>query len=177
LATSQSGPVTPIISLTTNSTLRIYSDVPQSTAPFIRNGDPAAITVTEYPGRIFTGTVTRRSDALASDTRTMLVEVDLSNKDQALYPGMYTTVKFQVNVSAVAPMVPDDALIFRNGKPFVPVVRNGHLKLAPVNLGYDDGVNVEITDGVSEQDVVAVNVGQSARDGEAVRPIMMTGAP
>jgi len=73
-------------------------------------------------------------------------------------------------------MVPDDALIFRNGKPFVPVVRNGHLKLAPVNLGYDDGVNVEITEGVTEQDVVAVNVGQSARDGEPVRPIIMTGA-
>jgi membrane fusion protein, multidrug efflux system len=175
-ATTQSGTVTPIISLATNSTLRIYSDVPQSTAPFIRDGDPAAITVTEYPRRIFTGTVTRHSNALTSQTRTMLVEVDLANKDQALYPGMYTTVKFQVNVSAEAPMVPDDALIFRDGKPLVPVVRNGHLKLAPVALGYDDGVNVEITEGVTEQDVVAVNVGQSARDGEPVRPIVMTGA-
>jgi len=174
-ATSQSAPVTPMISMATNSSLRIYSDVPQSTAPFIRDGDPAAITITEYPRRIFTGTVTRHSDALASETTTMLVEVDLPNKDQALYPGMYTTVKFQVNVAAEALMVPDDALIFRNGKPFVPVVRNGHLKLAPVNLGYDDGVNVEITEGVTEQDVVAVNVGQSARDGEAVRPITMTG--
>lgn len=174
-ATTQSGTVTPIISLATNSTLRIYSDVPQSTAPFIRDGDPATITVTEYPRRIFSGTVTRHSNALVSQTRTMLVEVDLSNADQALYPGMYTTVKFQVNVSAEAPMVPDDALIFRDGKPFVPVVRNGHLKLAPVTLGYDDGVNVEITEGVSEQDVVAVNVGQSARDGEPVRPMMMTG--
>jgi len=174
-ATSQSGTVTPIISLATKSSLRIYSDVPQSTAPFIRDGDPATITVTEYPRRIFTGTVTRRSDALASATRTMLVEVDLPNKDEALYPGMYATVKFQVNISAAAPMVPDDALIFRNGKPFVPVVRNGHLKLSPVNLGYDDGVNVEITEGVTDQDVVAVNVGQSARDGEPVRPIIMTG--
>jgi membrane fusion protein, multidrug efflux system len=174
-ATTQSGPVTPIISLATNSSLRIYSDVPQSTAPFIRDGDPATITVTEYPRRLFTGTVTRRSNALATQTRTMLVEVDLPNKDQALYPGMYTTVKFRVNMSAAAPMVPDDALIFRDGKPFVPVVRSGHLKLAPVNLGYDDGVNVEITEGVTEQDVVAVNVGQSAEDGEPVRPILMNG--
>jgi membrane fusion protein (multidrug efflux system) len=175
-ATSQSGTVTPIISMATNSALRIYSDVPQSTAPFIRDGDPAEVTVTEYPRRIFTGTVSRHSDALASQTRTMLVEVDLSNTDQALYPGMYATVKYQVNLTAEAPMVPDDALIFRNGKPFVPLVRNGRLKLAPVDLGYDDGVNVEITQGVREQDLVAVNVGQSARDGEPVRPITMTGA-
>jgi membrane fusion protein, multidrug efflux system len=173
--TSQSGTPTPIVSMATNSALRIYSDVPQSTAPFIRDGDPAAVTVIEYPRRVFTGTVTRHSSALASQTRTMLVEVDLPNKDLALYPGMYTTVKFQVNVSAEAPMVPDDALVFRNGKPFVPVVRNGHLRLAPVDLGYDDGVDVEITDGVTEQDVVAVNVGQSARDGEAVRAITLDG--
>jgi len=175
-ATSQTGTVTPIISMATLSSLRIYSDVPQSTAPFIRNGDPATVTVTEYPQRVFAGTVTRHSNALTSETRTMLVEVDLPNNDQALYPGMYATVKFQVNVAAGAPMVPDDALIFRDGKPFVPVVRNGHLKLAPVNLGYDDGVNVEITAGVTEQDVVAVNVGQSARDGEPVRAITLTSA-
>jgi len=174
-AVSQSAAMTPIISMATNSSLRVYSDVPQSTAPFIRDGDPATVTVTEYPRRAFTGTVTRHANALVSETRTMLVEVDLPNKDQALYPGMYATVKFQVNVSAEAPMVPDDALIFRNGKPFVPIVRNSHLKLAPVNLGYDDGVNVEITEGVTQQDVVAVNVGQSARDGEPVRPITTTG--
>lgn len=175
-ATSQSSAVTPIIAMATNSALRIYSDVPQSSAPFIRDGDPATMTVVEYPRRIFTGTVTRHSDALASQTRTMLVEVDLPNTDHALYPGMYATVKFQVNLSAVAPLVPDDALIFRNGKPFVPLVRSGRLKLAPVDLGYDDGVNVEITQGVTEQDQVAVNVGQSARDGERVRPITMSGA-
>ena len=173
-ATSQSSAARPIIAMATNSTLRVYSDVPQSTAPFIHDGDPATITVTEYPRRVFTGKVTRHSDALTSNTRTMLVEVDLPNQDRALYPGMYATVQFHVNVTSEAPMVPDDALIFRNGKPLVPLVRNGHLKLAPVNLGYDDGVNVEITEGVTEQDVVAVNVGQSAQDGEQVRPITTT---
>jgi RND family efflux transporter MFP subunit len=175
-ATTQSGTVTPIISIATSSSLRIYADVPQSTAPFIRDGDPATVTVTEYPGRVFTGKVSRRSRALTTDTRTMLVEVDLPNNDQALYPGMYATIRFEVKVPAQAPMVPVDALIFRDGKPLVPVVHNGRLRLEPVNLGYDDGVNVEITTGVADDDLVAVNVGQSARDGEPVRPIMMPDA-
>ncbi len=175
-AVSQSATPTPIISMATNSSVRIYSDVPQSAAPFIRDGDPATVTVTEYPRRVFVGTVTRRSDSLTSQTRTMLVEVDLPNTDSALFPGMYATVNFRVNLSVNAPMVPDDALIFRDGKPFVPIVGSGHLKLAPVTLGYDDGVNIEITRGVTEQDWVAVNVGQSARDGEPVRPITMAGA-
>jgi RND family efflux transporter MFP subunit len=172
-ATSQAGAASPIISLATLSPLRIYADVPQSSAPFIRNGDPASITVNEYPQRIFRGTITRHSSALASETRTMLVEVDLPNSDQALYPGMYATIQFNVSVSAGAPTVPDDALIFRGGKPFVPVVRNGHLRLAPVVLGYDDGVNIEITEGVSGSDVVAINVGQAAQDGEPVQPVTL----
>ncbi len=161
----------PIVAMATLSPLRIYSDVPQSTAPFIRDGDPATVTVTEYPGREFKGSVTRHQQALTSATRTMLVEVDLSNEDRALLPGMYATVTFSVSTPVEVPMVPDDALIFRDGKPYVPVVRDSHLKLAEVTLGYDDGINIEITRGISSQDMIALNVGQSARDGERVRTV------
>jgi membrane fusion protein, multidrug efflux system len=161
----------PIIAMATLSQLRIYADVPQSTAPFIHDGDPAEITVTEYPDRKFTGSVTRHPSALTSATRTMLVEVDIANDDQALYPGMYANIELQVRTPAGVPMVPDDALVFRNGKSFVPVVRNNRLRLAEVTLGYDNGINVEIMRGISGEDMVAINVGQSARDGEPVRPI------
>jgi hypothetical protein len=53
----------------------------------------------------------------------------------------------------------------------VPIVRNKHIRLAQVKLGYDDGVNVEIMQGVAGDDWVAVNVGQTARDGEPVRAV------
>ncbi|HKV55912.1 MAG TPA: efflux RND transporter periplasmic adaptor subunit [Candidatus Binataceae bacterium] len=170
-ATQPGVAVTPIIALATLSPLRIYADVPQSAAPFVRDGDQATITVTEYPQRVFKGTVARRSNSLVSETRTMLTEVDLPNLDGALYPGMYATMKFDVNVPRGVPLVPDDALIFRNGMPNVPVVRNGRLKLVPVTLGYDNGVNVEVPEGLSEQDQVAINVGQAAQDGEPVRAV------
>src|SRR5258707_484163 len=141
----------------------------QGIAPFIRNADAATITVTEYPQRTFKGAVARHPEALTSDTRTMLVEVDLANEDRALYPGMYAKLVLVVATPAGVPMVPDDALVFRGGKPYVPVVRAGHLRLAAVTLGYDNGVNVEITEGVSDQDMVALNVGQAASDGEPVQ--------
>jgi RND family efflux transporter MFP subunit len=162
---------TPILALATLSPLRIYADVPQSVAPFLRVGDPATITVTEYPGRVFEGTATRHPQALTSATRTMLVEVDLPNEDGALLPGMYTKLNFHVSAPEGPPLVPDDALVFRNGKPCVALVRDNRLKLAEVTLGYDDGVNVEVTSGVAADDMVALNVGQAARDGEPVQPM------
>ncbi len=169
--TSPSAASTPIVAMATLSPLRVYAAAPQSVAPFIRNGDAATITVTEYPQRTFKGAVARHPEALTSDTRTMLVEVDLANEDRALYPGMYAKLVLVVATPAGVPMVPDDALVFRGGKPYVPVVRGGHLRLAAVTLGYDNGVNVEITEGVSDQDMVALNVGQAASDGEPVQPV------
>jgi RND family efflux transporter MFP subunit len=176
-STTPAGSASPIVALATLNQVRIYADVPESAAPLIHDGDPVEVTVREYPGRVFKGSVTRHPQALTSATRTMLVEVDLPNYDRALYPGMYAEVDFHVSAPPGVPMVPDDALVFRGGKPFVPVVRENRLKLAEVTLGYDDGVNVEITRGVSNQDVVAINVGQSARDGEPVRPMTASEAP
>jgi hypothetical protein len=46
------------------------------------------------------------------------------------------------------------------------------MHLAEVTLGYDDGVNVEVLTGISDGDIVAVNVGQTAHEGEAVQAVM-----
>jgi len=160
-----------IISISRCKPLRVFTYVPQNIAPFIRNGDAAMITAAGYAGQKFTGSVTRHPEALSPDTRTMLVEVDLANENQALYPGMYATAEFTVKMGTGAPMVPDDALVFRDGKVYVPVVRNNQLRLVEVTLGYDNGQTVEVISGVSPSDKVALNVGQAARDGENVQPV------
>ena len=162
----------PILTMATLTPLRIYADVPQSAAPFIKDGDQVVVTVGEYPGRPFPATVTRHPDALDIQTRTMRVEVDLDNHDSALLPGMYAIVALSVATPSAVPMVPDDALIFHGGKVLVPVIRDGRMHLAEVTLGYDNGVNVEVTKGISDNDVVAINVGQSAREGELVQAVM-----
>src|SRR5215469_1847264 len=163
-----------IITIARMAPLRVFAYVPQNIAPFIKDGDPATITAAGYPGQKFTGTITRHPSALSPDTRTMLVEVDLANENEVLYPGMYATAEFTVHTGTGAPMVPDDALVFRDGKVYVPVVRNNQLHLAEVSLGYDNGQSVEIVSGIGANDKVAVNVGQAARDGENVQPVENT---
>ena len=160
-----------IITISRMAPLRVFTYVPQNVAPFIKDGDAATITAIGYTGKNFKGTITRHPEALSPDTRTMLVEVDLPNENDVLYPGMYATAEFTVAMGTGAPMVPDDALIFRDGKVYVPVVRNNQLHLAEVTLGYDNGQTVEVLSGINPNDKVAVNVGQAARDGENVQPV------
>lgn len=170
-ATGATSQTSAILSVARLKPLRIFSYVPQSVTPFIKNGDRATITVNEYPSRNFTGSITRHPEALAADSRTMLVEVDLPNDDHALYPGMYGMAEFTVSIAQGVPLVSDDALIFRNDKVYVPVVRNNRLHLAEATLGYDNGVAVQVTSGVNYNDLVALNVGQAAREGQTVQPV------
>ena len=164
-----------IVDLATLDPLRVYADVPQDLAALVKDGDPASVSVTQYPGRSFSGTVTRHPDALTQDTRTMRVEVDLPNKDAALYPGMYATLTLNVGSSDIAPWVPDDALIFRDGDAYVPVLRKNRIHLARVALGNDDGREVQVASGLSKDDLIAVNVGQGVEEGDPVQPVVLAG--
>jgi RND family efflux transporter MFP subunit len=166
----------PIIAFATIAPLRVYAYVPQSLSPFIKDGDPANISVTEFPNRNYEGTVTRHPDALDQTTRTMLVEVDLPNQDRSLYPGMYADMKMTAQVTTTSMTVPDDALVFRDDNVYLPVVRDNHLRLVEVTLGHDNGYRVEVNGDLLLGEMVALNVGQAARDGEPVQPVMASGS-
>jgi membrane fusion protein (multidrug efflux system) len=169
--TSSSTPNIPIVTLSSQAPLRVYAYAPQSISSFIKDGDPATITVIDFPNRKFTGTITRHPEALDQTTRTMLVEVDLANKDGALLPGMYANMAMTARVAATSLTAPDDALVFRSNKIYLPVVRDNHLKLVEVTLGHDDGYTVEVSGNLGAGDRIAVNVGEAARDGEPVQPV------
>lgn len=93
---------TPIVSLASQTPLRVYAFVPQSVSSFIKDGDPATVTVIDYPNRKFTSTITRHPEAIDQVTRTMQVEVDLANQDRALLPGMYANMKMTAHVTVSA---------------------------------------------------------------------------
>src|SRR6185437_4827448 len=75
-------------------TLRIYVAVPESYAQSIHIGATAAVTLDEYPGQKFHGTLVRTDNAINAASRTLRVEVDVDNADEKLLPGAYTFVHF-----------------------------------------------------------------------------------
>jgi membrane fusion protein, multidrug efflux system len=161
----------PIIALATLHPLRVYANLPQDMAVFVRDGDPAKIKLYERPGRIYSGPIIRHPDALDSQSRTMLVEVDLPNDDASLLPGMYARMDVTVTGAKFGTTVRDDALIFREGKVYVPVVINDHIRLVPVELGYDNGLTIQVVGDIHDEDMIALNLGQDVEDGEVVQPV------
>ncbi len=168
----------PLVSIATLQPLRIYAYAPQPLSPLIHDGDHASVTVDEYPGQKFDGTITRHPQALSEASRTMLVEIDLPNVDLKLMPGMYGKVQLTTsNATANGPLVaPDDSLVFRDDKVYLPLVRNNTLHLAEVQLGHDNGIDVVVTGDVHDGDLVAMSVGEAVSDGEPVQPVPATPA-
>ena len=154
------------------SVLRTYVNVPQSNAESIRAGQTAQLTVSNLPGRRFNGAVARTANSLDSNSRTMLVEVQVPNPDGALLPGMYALV--DLTSSRINPplLVPGDALIVRADGTQVAVVRPDHtIHFQKIQVGRDYGDKLEILSGLEQGDLVVANPSDMVREGVKVDPV------
>jgi RND family efflux transporter MFP subunit len=162
-------PNTELFHIAAIKTLRIYVAVPEAYAPLVRVGATPTITLDEYPGETFHGTLARTANAINPTSRTLLVEVDVDNPDGKLLPGAYTLVHFALPGRAETVTVPANTLLFRSEGLRVGVVRDGKADLVPVTIGRDYGDKVEVLSGLSHTDQVIVNPSDSLISGVAVR--------
>jgi multidrug efflux system membrane fusion protein len=149
--------------------LRVYVSVPQAYAPAIKVGMQAIVTLQEFPGQKFTGTVVRTADAIDITTRTLLTEVDVPNKDGKLLPGSFGEVHFKPHIDAQKVTVPVNAMLFRTEGAQVAVVGgDGKVELRHISIGRDYGTTLEIVGGVDVNDRIIVNPSDSVEDGQQV---------
>jgi len=155
--------------LASNATLRVYVSVPEAYSRAATPGVTAFLTLNEYPGRRFHGTIVRNSNAIDISSRTLLVEVDVKNPSGELLPGSYASVHLKLPEKVQAFTVPSNALLFRSAGLQVAKVENDTVRLVPVVLGHDYGDSVEIVSGIEKDDAVIVNPSDSIAAGEKVR--------
>jgi RND family efflux transporter MFP subunit len=160
---------TPLYMMTQNDPMRVFVDVPQSAAADLTEGREPVEIETVDGSHTYTATVSRTSQALNPQARTMLIEVDVANPKPSLVPGMYVRVAFAMQPKG-AVQVPAAALIFRSGGPEVARVDgSGRINFQRVTIARDDGNVVELRSGVSAGDRLALNVSSQIVDGERVQ--------
>jgi RND family efflux transporter MFP subunit len=152
--------------------LRTYVNVPQTNADSVKTGQTAQLTVSNRPGRRFTGTVSRTAEALDPNSRTMLVEVQVANSDGALLPGMYAQVDLSSPRVNPPLLLPADSLIVRAAGTQVAVVRPDHMvHFQNIQVGRDYGDKLEVLNGLQAGDSVIANPSDIVREGLQVEPV------
>lgn len=152
--------------------LRVYVAVPEIDSRAAQTGAKASITFDEYPGEEFTGTIVRNSDSIDATSRTLNVEIDISNVKGRIRTGAYAFVhlKLPERAKSLSPslIVPANTLLFRSEGLRVGVVRDGYAELTPISIGRDFGSTVEVVAGLRAEDQVIVNPSDSLTSGSPV---------
>lgn len=152
--------------------LRVFVNVPEAYARSAVAGVPADLTLSEFPGRHFRGTIARTSESFDAGTRTLLTEVDLDNAGATLKPGAYAEVHLTLPAAVRSLILPVGAILFRSEGLRAAVVRNGDtVVLVPIILGKDYGSEVEVVSGLNASEPVILSPPDSITSGVKVRVV------
>ncbi len=152
------------------ATMRLEASVPADQLSEVHVGAPVDFTVNGYPGRHFTGRVTRINPVADPSTRQVRIIVSLPNQNGVLVGGLFADGHVSSEVRT-APVVPLSAVDERGLHPFVMLIKGGQVKKADVDLGIRDASNetVEIRSGLAPGDSVLLGAARGISPGTPVR--------
>jgi membrane fusion protein, multidrug efflux system len=155
----------PLLVLEQVSRLRLLVSVPEENVAGIVRGANVSFKVPAYPERAFSGTVARIPKTLDSKTRSMVVELDVVNRDQLLAPGMYPTVRWPVRNSEQGLYVPRSSVVTTTERTFVIRDNNGRAEWVNVQKGAVDGDMIRIIGPLKAGDRVVKRATDEIREG------------
>jgi len=149
--------------------LRVYVNVPQDDVRDAGVGTTASLSLPQWPGRSFNGTVVRTTGAINATSRTLRVEIDFDNPDGAILPGAYATVRLNTQNAQPPLSIPVSALLFRpEGVQVASINAANRVAMQSVTLGRDFGTRIEITTGLDANARVVANPSDAIASGERV---------
>ena len=155
-----------VVSLVKTNPLRFRAGVPEREAVHVRLKQTAQINV-EGETELVRGQVTRISPALDMSNRSLIVEVDLANPDSRLRVGLFAQAEIVLDPEARTLALPAGAIREFAGVEKVWLVRDGKAEEKAVQTGRRSGQRIEILQGISAGDVVAVDA-RKGRAGDVV---------
>ena len=169
---SSGGARTELFHIAQPDKLRVYVNVPEAYSQAAKPGLTADLTLSEFPGRRFQGTLVRTANAIDQATRTLLVEISVNNPTGTLLSGAYAQVHLKLPGGASSFTLPVNALLFRSeGLRVAAVADGGHVDLKPISIGHDYGTEVEIVAGLTGEESIVANPPDSLESGQEVRVV------
>jgi RND family efflux transporter MFP subunit len=128
--------------------ITITAELPVSAQPDVQSGSRAQLTFAAVPGLVITGTVTGVSPGTVDSGTGFQVTIDAPNTaDERVHPGYQAYVQVPYN-SRVGAVVRRMAVLNINLNPSMFIVQGDVVQLRQVQVGAEDGPDVEIVGGI-----------------------------
>jgi RND family efflux transporter MFP subunit len=150
--------------------MRLEGSVPADQLNRVRLGAPVSFTVNGYPGRTFTGRVTRVNPTADPATRQVRIVISIPNAEGRLVGGLFATGRV-ASESRSGMVVPVTAVDSRSSTPAVLRVKAGKVERVAVQLGLRDegSERIEIQSGVQVGDTLLLGAAQGISPGTIVK--------
>lgn len=160
----------PILTVSQVQPMKIVINVSETEYSMIHKGMPARVTFDTYGSELFQGTVTKILPTVDPSTRTFAVEIDLSNADSRILPGMFARVELDLGTQRHV-VVPDRAVVKQqgSGNQYVYVYSQGKVSFNKVELGQRIGDSYELISGVPSGSEVVISGQNALANGREVK--------
>jgi membrane fusion protein, multidrug efflux system len=158
----------PMFQLETKDRLRLVVPVPETDVGGIVKGGKIAFSVPAYPGETFYATLSRIAGSIDPKTRSMPVELDVSNSSGKLAAGMYPAVKWPIRANQTTLLVPPTSIVTTSERTFVIRVKDGAAEWVDVKKGPAQGDLIEIVGSLKQGDAVLRRGSDEIREGTRV---------
>jgi RND family efflux transporter MFP subunit len=162
---SGKGSEMPMFNLQEQRKLRLAVSVPEAYVSYLGKQSEVQFTVRSMPNEKFSAKVSRLAGALDSRLRSQRIEMDVTNNDKKLLPGMVAEVLIQLRGSSNAFIVPSPAVLNSTEGLFVIKVQNDKTVWVPVTTGRNSDGKTEIFGPLSQEDILIAHVTEEIRDG------------
>lgn len=169
----------PMLRIQTLARLRLVVPVPESSFAALPVGTSVKFTVSAYPTETFQAPIARVSHAIDPRTRTMPVELEVSNATGRLTPGTFCQVQWPIRRSSATHFVPPTAIATNQERTFVIRVAEkgtnaGKAEWVDVKTGASAGNLVEVFGDLNDGDQVVLRASDAIRPGSTVSPRLST---
>ena len=158
----------PLFQLTKEDKLRLVVAIPEKQAQAVQEGTKASYTLIDYPGEIFTATLSRDSRALDTKSKSLLAEFDINNSDNNIRSGQYAKVNLELQKKHATLWVPASSIVQAQSGTFVVKNENGFAKRIPVQLGVVKDELVEIYGALNEGDELLKKGSEEMKEGRKI---------
>lgn len=165
---SGKGSELPMFTLNEQKRLRLVVYVPEAYSSYLHANDEILFSVKAFPNEKFKAQVKRLAGAMDKKLRAQRIEMDVSNDNKRLLPGMIAEVKISFSSGKDGWVVPKTAIVNSPEKIFMIRIRDRKVEWVEVSKGLEANQQVEVFGPLQEGDQLVTRANEEIRDGNEV---------
>jgi RND family efflux transporter MFP subunit len=153
--------------------IRLVIPLPEANVAGVKKGTSVSVQFPELGGAPIEAKVTRTSGVLDSESKTMQLEIDLSNKNGKIKPGMYAKVSMQLESRKNVISLPVTAKYSYRNQVYLMAVKDNKVQQILLKKGLSNTEYVEVLNQEIDSNSLIIIQGKGlVKDGQTVETVL-----